>query len=68
MLQLVLTYWRRGSQAIKTGVTLVKLRRIKVLQEAVRAKSTVSNDDYTRITRITARLERSIDQLESIYA
>ena len=67
MLEIILIYWRRGSQAIKRGVTLVKLRRIKVVQEIVKMKFTIPNDDLKGLDKLTARLERSMDQLESIY-
>jgi len=68
MLSLVLTYWRRGSEAIKRGVTLVKLRRMKVLADIARMKFSVENDDLERIDRLQASLERSIEKLESVYA
>jgi V/A-type H+-transporting ATPase subunit A len=67
MLSLVLTYWRRGSEAIKRGVTLVKLRRMKVLADISRMRFSVANEEIDTIRRLHARLERSIDQLESIY-
>jgi len=67
MLEIILIYWRRGSQAIKRGVTLVKLRRIKTLQEIVKMKFTIPNDNLKDLDKLTARLERSMDQLESIY-
>jgi len=67
MLSLILTYWRKGSEAIKRGVTLVKLRRIKVLPEISRMKFSVENEELEKIDKLAARLERSIDQLESIY-
>ena len=67
MLEIILIYWRRGSQAIKRGITLVKLRRIKVVQEIVKMKFTIPNDDLKGLDKLTARLERSMDQLESIY-
>jgi len=41
---------------------------MKVLNEVVRMKSDIPNDDVRRVERLAARLERSIDQLESIYA
>ncbi len=68
MLALVLTYWRRGAEAIKNGVTLVKLRRMKVLTEIARMKFTIGNDEIERIDRLQASLERSIEKLESVYA
>jgi V/A-type H+/Na+-transporting ATPase subunit A len=68
LLEIILTYHRRGGEAIRRGVTLVKLRRMKVLQEIFRAKSNIDNDSTENLDRLAARLERSIDQLESIYA
>ena len=65
MLALVLTYWRRGAEAIKNGVTLVKLRRMKVLTEIARMKFTIGNDEIERIDRLQASLERAIEKLES---
>jgi len=67
MLEIILIYWHRGSQAIKRGVTLVKLRRIKVVQEIVKMKFTIPNDDLKDLDKLAVRLERSMDQLESIY-
>jgi V/A-type H+-transporting ATPase subunit A len=68
MFRIMLTYWRRGSEAIKRGATLVKLRKMKVYGEIARMKFTVPNDDLSELEKIEARLERSFDQLESIYA
>lgn len=68
MLQLVLTYWNRGSEAIKRGVTLVKLRKMKILSDIARMKFSVANDQVDEIDRLQAKLERSIDKLESVYA
>jgi V/A-type H+-transporting ATPase subunit A len=65
MLSLVLTYWRRGSEAIKNGVTLVQLRRMKVLSDINRMKLNIANDELEQIDKLQARLERSIDRLES---
>jgi V/A-type H+-transporting ATPase subunit A len=67
MLHIILVYWRRGSEAIKRGATLVKLRRMKVYGDIARMKYSVPNDDLSGLDKIEARLERSFDQLESIY-
>jgi V/A-type H+/Na+-transporting ATPase subunit A len=68
MLSIILTYWRRGSEAIKKGVTLVKLKQMKILTEIVKMKFTIGNDGGAEFDKLQARLERSLDQLESIYA
>lgn len=68
MLHIILTYYRKGAEAIKRGITLVKLRRMKVYQDIVKMKFTVPNDDLSELNRIEERLLRSMDQLEAIYA
>ncbi|MEW5814947.1 MAG: V-type ATP synthase subunit A, partial [Spirochaetota bacterium] len=68
MLQVILLYWRKGSQAIKRGITLVNLRKMKVFQDIVKMKFTIPNDQVEMFDKLTARLERSLDQVESIYA
>jgi len=68
MLHIIVTYWRRGQEAIKRGATLVKLRKMKVYSDIARMKYTVPNEDLSALDKIEARLERSFDQLESIYA
>ena len=68
MLHIIVTYWRRGGEAINRGTTLVKLRKIKVYQEIIKMKFTVPNEDLSELDKIQGRLERSFEQLESIYA
>ena len=68
MLHIIVTYWRRGSEAIKSGVTLVKLRKMKVYQDIVKMKFTIPNDNLALLDKIEARLERSMDQLEALHA
>ncbi len=67
MLALIVEYWRRGADAIKRGVTLVKLRRMKVFQELIQMKLTIANKDEAAFDKLAARLERGFAQLESIY-
>jgi V/A-type H+-transporting ATPase subunit A len=67
MLQIILTYWRRGAEAIRRGMTLVRLRRMKVLQDIVKMKFTIGNEDLGALDKLAARLERSLDQLEAIH-
>ncbi len=67
MLGLIAEYARKGAEAIKHGVTLVKLRRMRVFQDLVKMKLTIANDDGPAFDRLAARLERGFAQLESIY-
>ncbi|MDD4763993.1 MAG: V-type ATP synthase subunit A [Sphaerochaetaceae bacterium] len=67
MLQLILSYWDFGSEAIKKGVTMVKIRRLKVVQDIARMRFNIDNDNIAEFDRIALRLERSLTQLGGIY-
>ncbi|HBE04689.1 MAG: V-type ATP synthase subunit A [Spirochaetes bacterium GWF1_41_5] len=68
MLKIIVEYYRRGVQALKQGVTLIKLRKMKVYQDIIKMKFTVPNDDTAQIDKITVRLDRAFSELENIYA
>ncbi len=67
MLHIIVTYWKRGSEAIKKGAILTQLRKMKVYQDIVKMKFSISNDDLSGLDKIEARLERSMDQLEALH-
>ena len=68
MLHIIVTYWKRGSEAIKNGAILAKLRKMKVYQDIVKMKFSIPNDNLSGLDKIEARLERSMDQMEALYA
>ncbi|HAK44762.1 MAG TPA: V-type ATP synthase subunit A, partial [Spirochaeta sp.] len=67
MMEIILTYHRRGTNAIRKGITIVKLRHMKIVQDISRMKLSIPNDDMKGMDKLEARLERAMDQLESIY-
>jgi V/A-type H+-transporting ATPase subunit A len=67
MLSVILTYWHRGMEAINIGVPLVKLKRLKVVQEISRIKFAISNEDIDQIDKLELRLEKGIASLGGIY-
>jgi len=68
MLKVILAYWQRGSSAIKRGVSLVELKRMKVVQEIIKMKYTIKDDNPQEFTKLIAALERGIERMESMYA
>jgi len=68
MLSLIISYWRKGREAIKRGATLSKVKRLKAVQELVKMKFTIPNEDTKEFDKLGARLERAFDQMESMYA
>ncbi len=67
MLAIILAYYEKGSEAIAAGVPMVKLRRLRAVQDMARMRLTVKPDELHVIDRIQLRLERAIDELGGIY-
>ncbi len=67
MLHIIVTYWKRGSEAIKKGAILAKLRKMKVYQDIIKMKFSIPNDNLSGLDKIEARLERSLDQMEALH-
>lgn len=61
MLRMIIRYYELGSEAIKGNVTLVKIRRIKAVQDLARMRNVEDLDS------LQARLEHSIKQLGELY-
>lgn len=68
MMHIIVTYWKRGQEAIKNGATLVKLRKLRAYQDIIRMKFSVPNEDLSGLDKIEARLERSMDQMEALHS
>jgi V/A-type H+-transporting ATPase subunit A len=68
MMHIIVTYWKRGKEAIKNGATLVKLRKLKVYQDIIKMKFAVPNEDLSGLDKIEAKLERAMDQLEALHS
>ena len=67
MLSVILAYYDKGLEAINKGVPMVKVRRLRAVQEMARMRLTVKGDELEIIDKIQLRLERSIDQMGGIY-
>ena len=67
MLKIVVTFYRMGREAIKQGATLIKLKRMKVVNEIARMRFSVSNEDVEKLDELQVRLEREMTRLGEIY-
>ncbi len=67
MLHIIVSFWKRGSEAIKKGAILAKLRKMKVYQDIIKMKFSIPNDALSGLDKIEARLERSMDQMEALH-
>jgi len=68
MMHIIVTYWKRGQEAIKNGATLVKLRKLRAYQDIIKMKFSVPNEDLSGLDKIEARLERSMDQIDALHS
>ncbi len=67
MLSCILTYWHKGLESINKGVPLVKLKRLRVVQDIAKIKFAITNEDVIEIDKLQLKLERGIDKLGGIY-
>ena len=68
MLALILLYWRRGAALLKQGVTLVELRRTRALQDIIKMKFTIPNEEPEQFDALSKKLEDALNRMESSYA
>ena len=61
MLRIIIRYHELGTEAIKGNVTLVKIRRLKVVQDIARMRGIEDLD------KLELRLEHSMKQLGELY-
>ena len=67
MLKIIVTYYLLGQEAIKQGATLIKLRRMKSVNEMARMKFSVPNEEVDKLDDLQSRLEREMKRLGEIY-
>ncbi len=67
MLHVILTYWELGSAAISRGLPLVRVKKMKVVQEIARMRFTIHDGNIDELDRLTIRLERQIHRLGEMY-
>jgi len=64
LLRAMLRFADRGKELIAKGGTLAEIRELPVVQELVRAKSTVANDDADGLRQLASRLEEQFNEIE----
>ena len=67
ILRMLLLLYRRGSELIRRGAPLARLRELPSIQAVVRARLEVPNDQPQRLAEIQDRLTAELDDLERSY-
>jgi len=68
MLKIIMTFYTLALETIKKGVTLASLRKMKVMRDIMQMKYECGNEEIGKLEDILKKLERSMDELASIYA
>jgi len=64
LLRAMLRFHERGREIIDKGGTLAEIRQLPIVQQLVRAKSTIANDDLDGLRALATRLEEQFAEME----
>ncbi len=67
LLRMILTLHRRGSDIIRAGAPLVRLRELPSVPQLVRAKGAYGNDEMDALRDLEQRVNTELDELEEEY-
>lgn len=68
ILEIIIFYYNRGTQAIKSGIPLSKIRTMKAVNDLNKIKLMVANQEYKKIDEFALALEKGFSKLEALYA
>ena len=68
ILKLIMDFHDRALAIIQLGAPLLKVRELSCQERIVRAKSSIANDELTRLDEIEALMVREMDELERSYS
>ena len=68
LLKLIMTYYRKGLEAIKRGVPASALRELDVVKRIPRLRMEVPNEEVHKIKELVKVLEEEIDRLVQEYS
>ncbi|MFO7889233.1 MAG: V-type ATP synthase subunit A [bacterium] len=67
MLKIIVTFYNLALETIEKGATLIKIKRMRILNEVARMKYNVSNDEVEKLDKLYDRLKREFRRLGEIY-
>jgi V/A-type H+-transporting ATPase subunit A len=67
MLDLILHFHRRAKRIIEQGALIVAIQDLPVLNDLIRMKTRVPNDQVEKLDDIHQQIDEQMDQLEQEY-
>ncbi len=68
ILKIIMDFHDRALAIIQLGAPLLKVRELSCQEKIVRAKSSIANNELTRLDEIEALMVREMDELERSYS
>jgi len=67
MLKIIVTFYKLALETIEKGATLIKIKRMRILNEVDRMKFNVSNDEVEKLDELYNKIKREFRRLGEIY-
>jgi len=67
MLKIIVTFYKLALETIEKGATLIKIKRMRVLNDVARMKFNVSNDEVEKLDKLYNKIKREFRRLGEIY-
>jgi len=67
MLDLILHFYARAKRVIERGALIVVIRELPVVNDLIRIKTLVTNDQLDRLDQVRRDIDEQMDQLEAEY-
>jgi len=68
MLKIIVRFYELASEAITKGATLLSIKKLKAVTSIMQMKNEYRNEEADRLRDLLKKVERSLDELASIYS
>ena len=67
ILKLIMDFYARALEIIQLGAPLLKIRELASQERIVRAKSSIANDELSKLGELESQMTAELDELERSY-
>jgi V/A-type H+-transporting ATPase subunit A len=68
MLRIILHFYDRAGEVIKKGAPIYRVREMEVLEDILRMKARIANEELNQFKELLQNLDEEFDELEQDYA
>ncbi|MFW5960119.1 MAG: V-type ATP synthase subunit A [Chitinivibrionales bacterium] len=68
MLKIILLFYKNGSDMLKTGATLMKIKRMDVFRDIQKMKFNIENKNTAAFDKLELKMEKSFNRMSRIYS